>query len=1112
MSKNRLLSGRVKKVTGTRLDGTRYEYISLAQAEPDLGLPSSTGSVLISNLEGGRSWSSNLKIVNSVVRINSGIPAVNTGTGALVVTGGVGVSGDIFAGSIYSNGVLVTAGQNTFTNALYITAPINSTSTTTGGLVITGGVGIGQDLWVGGEIHAQKLVIEYTTITTTIVETDDIIVTSNPTDSTEPGIGALVVSAGGASIARNLNVGSIIINDGTNATDANSGALIVTGGAGIGDDLWVGGKLYVGGGLAITTSSISGSAVTTIVAGTDTAVSSATGVVTVWNTSNLQSVTDRGNSTTNIIHVLNTSDVFVSTSSHNASIIAEGGLYVGKSLYVEDIVYSRGLQVITTASLGGLGVGIINAGTDTAIDYHTGIVTIWNTSTLDSVLSRGHITTSSISILNSTSSTSSDSGALTVFGGVGIGENLHVRGTVTAEGGFVGLNPTSIYENSSNVTVIDTGTDARIVVVVNSQTSAVFTENQVTFNKPVEITDNTQSISTDTGALVVRGGVGIGRDVNLGGKISFADGGVIDERAGHLSLKSGSTSTLIYTDIPLVVKVWGFGTDFGFGDIKITDDDAGNLYLIFIPGPIPGITDLLRVGDHITVDYGTARNTTIAGELGTMPNNPYIGSYPDSVAYRLTDNFGITGQPDYNVGALSVSEYTAWEFNADGSLAMPGGLTFDGGRVLYNSNGSGVNIWDGPYTGPYNGELLLDNTGVTLFSNNETHSWNFNNDGNLLIPGGGALWTLGQGTAGLTANILDPYNVNIGLDYNSKSLTITADNLVTIQTSSGTSYLNFSNDGTLTNSGKVVIQSTETSTVTNTSNALYVQGGAWIDLDLNVRGAFSAVTATIVQVTGNSGQFFGDANGFGALYAGIPVGFTELPSTVLQLTADNNDYVQSNFQNINNGPKASTDWVLTSADGANFENFIDMAITSGSWDGSQDGSIGTAVGPNDGYLYVQGNTSTVGQGNLVLGASSFGSVVKVFAGGVGSESIVAVFNSGTTTTTSSDSGAFVVKGGVGVGENLYVKGTVTAEGGFVGLNATRIYENTSSVAVIDTGSISKVVVTIANTTNTTFSRGLVDIAADLDVQSVRWKNSTTNIVSVYQVYNHVTQSLDTIFV
>jgi len=303
------------------------------------------------------------------------------------------------------------------------------------------------------------------------------------------------------------------------------------------------------------------------------------------------------------------------------------------------------------------------------------------------------------------------------------------------------------------------------------------------------------------------------------------------------------------------------------------------------------------------------------------------------------------------------------------------------------------------------------------------------NTGALQITGGagigGALW------AGLTSYVADAQIITTATLSQFGVTSITAGTDTAINTSTGAITIwNTSTLQTITSRGNttdrlISITNTASSTLTNTNNALYVNGGAWITKDLTVGGSIAGVTATITQVYGTSAQFFGDTNGFGALYAGITVGFTVLPSTVLQLTANIADYAQSNFQNINNSPKASTDWVLTSADGENFANFIDMAIASGTWDGSQDGSIGTAVGPNDGYLYVQGNTTNPGQGNLVIGASSTGSVVRFFAGGIGSQSIVATINAPNTTSTSTGTGAFILKGGAGISGNINVGGTIT---------------------------------------------------------------------------------------
>jgi hypothetical protein len=173
--------------------------------------------------------------------------ATSTTTGALVVGGGVGIGGDLYVSgtlnvpfvstatnlkngtagqvpyqtapgvtSFYGPGtagnVLVSNGTSapTYNNTLTLTGTTPATSTLTGALVVGGGVGIGGSLHVGGEIVAEKLTIQYTTVTTTLVETDDIIRTYNS----------------------------------TNATSTTTGALQIRGGAGIGGDLWVGGTVY----------------------------------------------------------------------------------------------------------------------------------------------------------------------------------------------------------------------------------------------------------------------------------------------------------------------------------------------------------------------------------------------------------------------------------------------------------------------------------------------------------------------------------------------------------------------------------------------------------------------------------------------------------------------------------------------------------------------------------------------------------------------------------------------------------------------------------------------------------------------------------------------------
>jgi len=52
----KLISGRIAKVTSANVSADRYQFIGLAETEPDLGLPAVSGYVLSSDLSGNRIW------------------------------------------------------------------------------------------------------------------------------------------------------------------------------------------------------------------------------------------------------------------------------------------------------------------------------------------------------------------------------------------------------------------------------------------------------------------------------------------------------------------------------------------------------------------------------------------------------------------------------------------------------------------------------------------------------------------------------------------------------------------------------------------------------------------------------------------------------------------------------------------------------------------------------------------------------------------------------------------------------------------------------------------------------------------------------------------------
>lgn len=62
LSSQMLLSGRIKKTPSGLVSEDRYQWLSLQEAEPDLGLPLENDSVLIGDTTGTRAWSKNLNV------------------------------------------------------------------------------------------------------------------------------------------------------------------------------------------------------------------------------------------------------------------------------------------------------------------------------------------------------------------------------------------------------------------------------------------------------------------------------------------------------------------------------------------------------------------------------------------------------------------------------------------------------------------------------------------------------------------------------------------------------------------------------------------------------------------------------------------------------------------------------------------------------------------------------------------------------------------------------------------------------------------------------------------------------------------------------------------
>ena len=106
------------------------------------------------------------------------------------------------------------------------------------------------------------------------------------------------------------------------------------------------------------------------------------------------------------------------------------------------------------------------------------------------------------------------------------------------------------------------------------------------------------------------------------------------------------------------------------------------------------------------------------------------------------------------------------------------------------------------------GKYVKLESGGNISIGTNTHNWTFDTTGNLTIPGGGAVWTLGADTAGLTANFADPYKVNLGLDYTSNSATLAGANIVVIESNTGVNIKQWTFNANGATSNPVILYAT----------------------------------------------------------------------------------------------------------------------------------------------------------------------------------------------------------------------------------------------------------------------------------------------------------------
>ena len=771
--------------------------------------------------------------------------------------------------------------------------------------------------------------------------------------------GGNLATAGGLNATGNITGGNVVSNAAVTAVGNVTGGNLITSGLINATGNVSGGNLTTAGQVVATGNITSGNLITSgLINATGnvnggnistTGVINATGNITGGNVVSNAAVTAVGN-----VSGGNISTVGIIQATGN---ISSNANVIGANLATAGNVY--GNHLIAAANVEVLG-NKITSGTTTGIEFEAGNVSLisgnlivdgnyiysQNGDTAIALVNNGEI--GSVGIYNNLQVGKDGQGNLEVAGYANVTNDLTVGGNTTVIGNITGGN-------------LNTGN--QVVATGNITGGNIITSGNVTS------TGNINSTGNVVAANVVSANIGSAGDItvstlsngninlnpNGAGNVVLASDTYINnvrypaqdkDAASKIYVDTLATTSISYHEAVFAATVANLATATGGTITYAQPNGAGNGV-----GATITTTGSFNLIDTANVQTANTR-ILVKDEGNAVLNGIYVWSNATVITRSAdADTYGVASS-----NRIAINDYF---FVSSGNVNKGSAYIVDSPAGVITFGTSNIQFAQFSSTQVYTAGNGIDVSGTVISARVDNNTTAFNNTGEIIVKAGANLTTPDIGAA---------TGVSLTTTGNITANNISANSFLAATTINATGNIT---SGNIISNGAAVI----------TGNA----------------SAGNLAISNFANVSGNLHAFgnahFGQDLSFSAAYAN------------LQYAGSANNYVQLVAQNKDNGSAASTDFVATADNGTDADTYIDMGINSSGYSQAEF----SLQKPNDGYLYVAGNTTT-GGGNLVLSTLENNDII---------------FSTGGA-NTGDEQGRFQYGNGFKVTGNVYATGNIHA--------------------------------------------------------------------------------------